>query len=367
MIIRVKKNANYTSINNAGAHDTRLSFKTKGLLWYLLTKPDNWEIRIAHLLSIGPDGRDAVRGALKELETYGYLSREKQRRPDGTFEWVSSLQETPVTRADNQEVAITEISPQTGFPSVVKPSVVKPSVANRPLISTEVLSTELPSTERVTFPGSQPTDTTPTGQEQLSAPTAPTYLSVLDRISEVVVDDTLTDHTKTVISGGGAAKRGNIAQTPQTGLFGDSEGLQGQVREKSKRVSPTIPAPVVPKGDLAGSRAEFDSVFERSVWTPYPRKDVSKQSVKNACSKLTQAEWGKLLRVIPKWHEYWQGLDRDGQGGYIKHLDGWVRVNRESGFEAEPPKQVTRAGNYNSREKNWQAGERKPYEGVVRV
>ena len=41
-IKRVKKEMNYTIINNTGLKDKSLSLKAKGLLAYMLSLPDDW-------------------------------------------------------------------------------------------------------------------------------------------------------------------------------------------------------------------------------------------------------------------------------------------------------------------------------------
>ncbi|TKI88055.1 DNA-binding protein, partial [Bacillus wiedmannii] len=41
-IFRVKKDNNYSVINNTGLKDKRLSWKAKGILAYILTLPDDW-------------------------------------------------------------------------------------------------------------------------------------------------------------------------------------------------------------------------------------------------------------------------------------------------------------------------------------
>ena len=50
-IIRVSKNKNnpYFLMNNTGINDKNLSFKAKGVLAYLISKPDNWYINYRDL------------------------------------------------------------------------------------------------------------------------------------------------------------------------------------------------------------------------------------------------------------------------------------------------------------------------------
>ena len=59
--------------------DTNLSLKAKGLLaqWYRLATE--------YLVQLNPNGEWAVRSALRELETAGYIVRYQQRDASGRF------------------------------------------------------------------------------------------------------------------------------------------------------------------------------------------------------------------------------------------------------------------------------------------
>jgi hypothetical protein len=84
MIIRSERpRDNFTIISNAIINDDRLTFKARGLLIYLLSKPDHWRSTTAHLASVGPDGIAAVKTGMKELELLGYIKRVRERHPDG--------------------------------------------------------------------------------------------------------------------------------------------------------------------------------------------------------------------------------------------------------------------------------------------
>jgi hypothetical protein len=75
-----------------------LSYKAKGIFGYVSTHRDGWQVTLGHLVAVGPDGREAVRAGLKELERYGYLVRERLRRPNGTLgEAVYSITDRPAT------------------------------------------------------------------------------------------------------------------------------------------------------------------------------------------------------------------------------------------------------------------------------
>jgi Transcriptional regulators len=89
-IVRAKRKTNFTIIGNTGLKDERLSLKSKGLLAYMLSLPDDWVFYETELIAHSKDGRDAVRSALKELEKAGYLERNQIREDSGKFgqkEW----------------------------------------------------------------------------------------------------------------------------------------------------------------------------------------------------------------------------------------------------------------------------------------
>ncbi|MFF0094574.1 hypothetical protein ACFYSF_32090 [Streptomyces canus] len=88
----------FTQIANALFRDAQLSFKAKGIFGYVSTHRNGWQVTIADLVRLGPDGREAVRTGLKELEAHGYLIRERLRRPDGTLgEIVYCITDRPAT------------------------------------------------------------------------------------------------------------------------------------------------------------------------------------------------------------------------------------------------------------------------------
>jgi hypothetical protein len=89
MIIRTTERDRYVIISKVPLEDNRLSWKARGLLAYLLSKPDNWTVMIAHLANEAPDGRASVMAGLQELEKAGYLRRTR-RRSAGQFDGVDS-------------------------------------------------------------------------------------------------------------------------------------------------------------------------------------------------------------------------------------------------------------------------------------
>ena len=142
MIIRVLKRDNpYVIMDKTGLDDPRLSFRAKGILAYLLSRPDNWTPNRDQLSSVSREGVAAIRTGMKELTDAGYFERKRERRDDGTFEFVGYIYEVskyPVV--DNQPVE----------PVVDCPPVDCPPVDNQPVISKEedVKNKELPPSDK---------------------------------------------------------------------------------------------------------------------------------------------------------------------------------------------------------------------------
>ena len=86
----------YVQINKGVFEDSRISWAAKGLMGYLLSKPDGWTVRFYDLVNHGPQKRGALQRVLKELEQYGYMHRERIRNEAGRFEYVTEVYELPV-------------------------------------------------------------------------------------------------------------------------------------------------------------------------------------------------------------------------------------------------------------------------------
>lgn len=122
-IVRSFKNKNYTTMCNHHLNDNELSLKAKGLLSFMLSKPDTWDFSINGLKSQLKEGRDGIRSALTELEQNGYLKRVRQRDDNGKLRKV--------------EYHIFEINttekPTSDLPKSEKPTSVNPIQVNTKL------------------------------------------------------------------------------------------------------------------------------------------------------------------------------------------------------------------------------------------
>lgn len=83
--VRVHKTANFTVMSNYHFKEKGMSLKAKGLLSLMLSLPDTWNYSISGLVTLSKDGKDSVMSALAELESFGYLQRERITNSKGQF------------------------------------------------------------------------------------------------------------------------------------------------------------------------------------------------------------------------------------------------------------------------------------------
>jgi len=89
----------YVCLNRAIAQDAKLSFAARGMMTYILSKPDDWNITLEDLTNNNPAGRDATRKVFYELIANGYLVPGTQQRKAGRFTTATPHQcyESPCT------------------------------------------------------------------------------------------------------------------------------------------------------------------------------------------------------------------------------------------------------------------------------
>lgn len=122
-IRRSARRVSYTQIDNA-VFAPGLSFRAMGLLAFLLSKPDHWEVSVAHLVNFSadsarPDGRDSIYSMIDELMLAGFMRRERSRGEGGKmagydYEVFDSPQPQP-SKPDADQ-------PCTAQPYTVKPT-----------------------------------------------------------------------------------------------------------------------------------------------------------------------------------------------------------------------------------------------------
>ncbi|MFD4394919.1 hypothetical protein [Kitasatospora sp. NPDC058397] len=142
--MRVHRSAhvrNFTVLPNAVLQYRRLSYTARGLLADLLSRPDGWREDGRHMADTSPQGRGAIRKALKELAEAGFYRVEKIRMPDGTIITETHVYDTPqltvlpgVTRPASGEAT-------TGGAGVlVKDLVKEPSHPAEPVLADQPLT-----------------------------------------------------------------------------------------------------------------------------------------------------------------------------------------------------------------------------------
>lgn len=133
-IIRVHKTrGEFSVIPRAAVNDKELSWEARGLLVYLLDKPDDWQIRFNDLVRQSPAQGDKTRRILRELEGAGYVRRSRFNRADGTFGWESEVYESPQPAPET-----TAVQPYAGLPYMVEPHMAEPSMVNRHIYQEEL-------------------------------------------------------------------------------------------------------------------------------------------------------------------------------------------------------------------------------------
>lgn len=127
-IIRAPRpEGNFYLLNKAISEDRRLSWAARGVLVFLLGKPDHWRVSPAHLRgetadSAKPTGRDGIYGLLDELIRAGYVHRKQPRTEAGVLGEVTYMvSESPL--------------PDSPYPAGPHPA--QPHPANPTLVSIE--------------------------------------------------------------------------------------------------------------------------------------------------------------------------------------------------------------------------------------
>lgn len=97
-IIRVDKTAgNYFIASKYYVEDENISWKAKGIMSYLFSKPDDWQIYQTQLEKVSKDGKASVRSTINELINNGYMTRQSRRKTNGDFDGYDyTLHEYPI-------------------------------------------------------------------------------------------------------------------------------------------------------------------------------------------------------------------------------------------------------------------------------
>lgn len=194
-IVRVHKaRGEFAVLPKAVLNDAGLSWEARGVMGYLLDKPDAWEIRIHDLHRKGPAGRYKVKRILEELEAAGYVRRWRERRADGTFDWVCEVYESPqLCQAGNEAPDVVppvliistggNVPASADYPSMADPSMADPSMDNRAIYEhpgSNKLPNKNPPKQTATAAGSRRNGSDPAAAVECVIQTSPASPDVVD-------------------------------------------------------------------------------------------------------------------------------------------------------------------------------------------
>jgi len=176
-----------------------LSWKAKGILAYLLSKPDNWKVVIKDLVNNAKDGKSAVYSGLTELKTHGHYEKKPIRDKDNRriLHWEGTISELPTVSRENGDVRLL-----TDFQEVENQDIENQDIENRERNNNYL------SNNKGTHNQSSPV--CPTGQTERIranidydnlAQTHPEDMPLVDEFVAVIVDSLLTDASKVRIGG----------------------------------------------------------------------------------------------------------------------------------------------------------------------
>ena len=150
-VFRIERTRDYTVMSNHHLRDKALSLKSKGLLSMMLSLPEDWNYTTRGLAKICKEGVDAIGGALRELESAGYIVRHQMRDRQGRIcdtEYV--IYEQPQPKAPDTPQPDTA-SPDTENQYLDDPDTEKPAELNIEKSKTQKQTTDVSSTDSIPF------------------------------------------------------------------------------------------------------------------------------------------------------------------------------------------------------------------------
>ncbi|MDQ7129505.1 DnaD domain protein [Mammaliicoccus sciuri] len=81
----VKEDGDFVLVHKGFIYDSNISAKAKGILLYLLSRPNNWKIYTSEIQKHMTDGLKAVNSGVNELIAIGYIERKQTRKDNGDF------------------------------------------------------------------------------------------------------------------------------------------------------------------------------------------------------------------------------------------------------------------------------------------
>lgn len=132
----------YVMLNKTCLDDEALSLKAKGLHAYLMSKPDDWKVRLGQLIKAHRDGKDSINSALSELQESGYIVRHQQERGNNG-------------QMKSSTMDVFETPNRSGLTAAEKPPTEKPVAENPPLLINDLVNNKQLRNDTTNTPAAQ--------------------------------------------------------------------------------------------------------------------------------------------------------------------------------------------------------------------
>jgi hypothetical protein len=150
-IIRARRRHRFVILDQRAVEDARLTWAARGLLGYLLSRPDDWKVLIKDLQRRGNLGRDGIYALLKELRATDYVrferARDQRGRMRGGTYYVQEIPDAPDPDL-----------PDTVGPDTASPDTVKPEALPNTELNLRTTTTTTSTTNGSRCRGTEPTD-----------------------------------------------------------------------------------------------------------------------------------------------------------------------------------------------------------------
>lgn len=99
------KNNPYVIINKIPLNNSKLSWKARGILVWMLSRPDDWEFNFKDLENRSEkDGADSIRSGVKELRDAGHIKINPQKNDAGKItKWIWTIYEIIEQGKDHED------------------------------------------------------------------------------------------------------------------------------------------------------------------------------------------------------------------------------------------------------------------------
>ena len=98
----VRLENDFTIIPNEILRNKEMKSSTKNILLTMIGLPPEWDFSIAGISACVYEGRETVQKALVELEKFGYITRKRERKENGTFgAMIYTIHQFPVSEYEN--------------------------------------------------------------------------------------------------------------------------------------------------------------------------------------------------------------------------------------------------------------------------